>query len=301
MSRRFFMAEIEAGLSKEVFDETQKSIRRDEFLQKMRDGIRRPRYRNKEIPVVAISGGIDSSVVLYHVREVYDKEVRALTVSFGNDKDEVKKAEKVADHFNVALEVIKITRNEMLIELPKILAHYPFPRYNVWPWFLVKQADLGSEPVRLYIGEGGDELFGYADRSYLAGWAGQLVWVWPAWAEACKYYGVELHAPFKEIEVSLSNTMYHRNEDGTRQWTEVDRHEPTTPLKYRNWELPEFSYFKVPDKEILRDIYKGLLPEFILETKSTPPSHGFYKMMDMTEEQLQILAAESWLYAHKWK
>jgi asparagine synthetase B (glutamine-hydrolysing) len=234
------------------------------FLERMDKKIN----RTLEIPVVAISGGIDSCAVLHHVIKRYDSHIWTVTVSFGNALDETDKAQKVVDFYHTHHEIIKITKDEYIKSLPRILKRYPFPRYNVWPWLVIEKIQSRT----LYVGEGGNELFGYADRSYLEGWAGQLVWVWPTWEVPCKVMNVALHAPLKELEASL--------------------------IDYMKWLKPEMNYFKPPHKELMKYIYKGILPEFVLNQESTPPSTAFYEMMGENFEELQIRAAKAWLVGH---
>jgi len=212
-------------------------------------------------PGVCISGGIDSSVILHHVIKDLmggdGSKVNTFTAIFGNDMDEGEKARSVSKYYRTNHTEILVTREEILSLFPFIMRNYPFPRFNVWPWILVKEIMQYSD--HLFIGEGGDELFGYPDRSFFEGWAGQIIWVFPAWETACRFHKVSLHAPFMNIQ-RVVNEFY----------------------------LP-------PNKEILRSSYKGVLPDFIINQGSTPPSHGFYKMMDMSKEELQVRAVRAWL------
>jgi len=216
-------------------------------------------------PAVCISGGIDSSIILYHV--INDlmggiaSPVHTFTATFGNDKDEREKAKRVANYFGTHHFEIDINRQKMISIYNFALKFYPFPRFNLWPWAVIEIIkQMGLQYV--FIGEGGDEIFGYSDRDFLEGWAGQLIYVWPAWKEACDEYDVRLHAPFKEIQ------------DGS---------------------FPIIDFYFPPNKEILREAYKELLPEFIIKQLATPPSHGFYEMMGMTKEELQIAVTHTWL------
>lgn len=219
----------------------------------------------KTCPAVCISGGVDSTVVLYHVvndlMNGIGSNVYTFTVTFGNDYDEGEKAKKVADFYGTIHIEVRITKIEIISWLPFVLQHYPFPRFNIWPWIAIDGIRQWNFP-HLFIGEGSDELFGYPDRSFLEGWAGQLVWVFPSWKIPCDYYGIELHTPFMEIQ---------------------------------NGPSPVTEFYLAPDKELLRKAYCNLLPEFVLKQSSTPPSHGFYKMMGMSKKELQLEAAKAWI------
>jgi len=206
-------------------------------------------------PTVAISGGIDSTVVLHHVCK-YHHNVRTVTVSFGNKYDEDDKAARAAKRYDTQHMRVTISKDRYLEELPNILKHFPFPRYNVWPWFLVEALYTKD----LFIGEGGDELFGYNDRTYLEGWAGQIVWVYPTWEIPCKKMGVKLHAPIKDYPAGAE--WFH------------------------------------PTKATLRKMYEGILPDFVLKQEAHPPSTAFYEMMGESMEDLQAIAAKAWLEGH---
>ena len=219
----------------------------------------------KTIPAVCISGGIDSTVILYHViSDLMDgigSNVCTFTATFGNDEDETDKARRVADYYGTTHKEVLITKMDVLSMLRLILQYYPFPRFNIWPWILINKIKLWNHS-HLFIGEGADELFGYSDRSFLEGWVGQLVWVQPAWKVPCDYFNIKLNMPFMEIQ-----------EDS----------------------IPTLKYYKPPHKEILRYAYRGILPDFVINQMSTSPGIGFYKMMGMSREELQIKVAEAWL------
>ena len=220
-------------------------------------------------PAVCISGGIDSSIVLHHViHDLMDGDasgVHTFIATFGNDQDEKDKAKRVADYYGTVHKEISVSRSDIILMLTIALKRYPFPRFNIWTWNLVREIKKFNLS-HLFIGEGGDELFGYPDRSFLEGWAGQLVWVSPAWEGACDYFDIKLHRPFMEIQ---------------DEWS------------------PVIEYYVPPDKQKMRDGYKNILPDFVIEQASTPPSHGFYKMMGMSKEELQVMATEIWLEVHR--
>lgn len=217
---------------------------------------------NGTLPGVCISGGIDSTVILHHV--VNDlmngdgNSVDTFTVIFGNEYDETEKARRIAKTYGTNHHEILMDKNYLVSMFPEFMKHYDFPRYNIWMWGLMNK--LHSQ--HLFIGEGSDEMFGYSDRSFYQGWADHLIWVMPAWEVAAKYYGISLHCPFKLLE-DVGNIFY----------------------------LP-------PNKQILRDVYTGIIPAFAVQEPKVPPSHGFYKMMGMTKEELRVMACEVWLEVH---
>lgn len=224
---------------------------------------------------ICISGGIDSTAVLEALVASGIKPT-CFVARFNADGDQVNMAQEVADWFRVPLVPVDI--DEFFAFLPTILASYPFPRFNVWPWWVMQRA-FHEGISTIYIGEGSDELFGYPDRSYLHGWAGQLVWVYPVWETSAKQFGIKLRAPWMELEPSL---------------------------EYEKALAPDLTIFKPFNKDVLREAYQGILPEFVLNRPSIPPSGGFYEMlrkevgMEHADEmlfknELQRRAAEAWL------
>lgn len=216
-------------------------------------------------PAISISGGIDSTIVLYHViRDLMGgtgRKVNTYTIVFGDETFERDKARKVSQLFGTNHTEVRIEKSDFLTALPEILKEFPFPRYNVWQHFIVSRAaEIGTK--HFFIGEGANELFGYADRTFLEGWAGQLTWITPSWRTACKRHGMVLHAPFLEIQSSTFFPLLH--------------------------------WYKPPDKEYLKASYRKILPDFVVEQKSNPPAPAFYKMLDMSHEELQWHTARAW-------
>ena len=142
------------------------------------------------------------------------------------------------------------------------LKDYSFPRFNLWEWFLIESAD-DKGLKDFFIGEGSDELFGYSDRGFLDGWAGHLEWVWPSWKVGCDHYGMTLHAPFRELQ------------DFSK--------------------VPVTEFYNPPYKAHLREAYKGIIPDFVVQQPKNPPSHAYYAMMGMTREEIQVEVAKIWL------
>jgi asparagine synthetase B (glutamine-hydrolysing) len=166
--------------------------------------------------------------------------------------------------------------------LPVILKHFPTPQYNLWTWLIFDRAHRDGVSS-MYVGEGSDEIFGYDTRSYLHGWTGQLAFVWPAWLNSAKAFDIHLRAPFMSLEPSLD---------------------------FRKGLPPNTQYFDPFEKKLLRDQYKDILPSFVLNRPSIPPSGPFYALvarelkmvgadLDAIKIALQKEAAKAWLEAHK--
>jgi asparagine synthetase B (glutamine-hydrolysing) len=219
---------------------------------------------------VYISGGIDSSVVLYHVTRKCCN-VRTYTAKFGVSNDETAKAKRVAEYFGTLHTEVLITIEDITHSLPVIMELFDRPRYNIWPYFLARQAFYDEVKV-VYIGEGSDEIFGYPDRGYLEGWAGQLVYVRPTYDLIHEYFNITLKAPFTELHHHLISTT--------------------------NTQSAPLAYFDPPNKSYLRSYYKHLLPDWIVNAPTTPPAFTNYSELGVTKQELQLLAVKSWLEAH---
>jgi asparagine synthase (glutamine-hydrolysing) len=138
-----------------------------------------------DVPLGAfLSGGIDSSTVVYYMSELTDIPVKTFSIGFGDPTyNELPYARLVADTFHTEHheEFLQPDINEMVMHL---VTHFdePFADFSIFPTYLV------SELARRYVtvtlsGDGGDEIFaGY--ETYLAQnidtrWYGRL----PRWVK----------------------------------------------------------------------------------------------------------------------
>jgi len=201
-------------------------------------------------PAVYISGGIDSCIVLHHLREIFDGEIRTYTAKFWNRGDTTDRARSVAEHYgtlHTEVEIVSFVQTlyEVMRDVP-----FPQPRYNIWPYYLARQA--ARDGVKnIYIGEGSDEIFGgYNDRDYLEGWAGQIVYVISTYRLIHDYFKLGLEAPFSDLP-----------------WFDF---------------FPKF--FHPPNKALLREAYTGIIPEEIRQAPGSPPA--FTKYLDIWYQEL---------------
>ena len=111
----------------------------------------------KRKPIVSLSSGIDSTLVLTLLRDLYpDIEIDSMSLSFSESFDESPQAKKLAEHFQTNHHVIKI--ENFLENLPHAISIVGAPFWDLHWYEVVKTAkSLGN---LLISGDGGDELFG---------------------------------------------------------------------------------------------------------------------------------------------
>ena len=227
---------------------------------------------------VFLSGGLDSTIVLHELSRAADPP-RAYTLDFGLGPSYLEPARRVADHYGVEHTLVLLT--DFVERLPEIMAHFHQPRYNVWPWWLAEvAAQDGCKTV--FLGEGADEHFGgYMSKDYLHGWAGHLEYIVKTYEPICAAHGLRLQMPFAQIP-----------------W------ETTRP------------HYCPPEKWALRQAYRDILPDFVIEARKAPPGMTLYEQIwaahmngvlpdyhprDNAEVKagLQYLATRAWLQAHE--
>jgi len=129
-------------------------------LQSMLDGALKSTIDSEkpERVGIAISGGVDSTVVLALTRKLYpNMNIKTLCVTFGNDKNELADAQHVAemfvtDHHDLSVE-------NPIQELPKQIAILGVPRWNTYTYYIFEYFQRNKVNV-LLTGDGGDEMFG---------------------------------------------------------------------------------------------------------------------------------------------
>jgi len=106
---------------------------------------------------LALSGGVDSTLVLALIRKKYPKiSIEAISIKFADSLDETETASKVAEHFDANHSVIFL--ENFLLELPKAISIINRPFWDLHWYHIVKKANSISK--YLVSGDGGDELFG---------------------------------------------------------------------------------------------------------------------------------------------
>ncbi len=230
-----------------------------------------PKYK----PAVYISGGLDSTILLHHLTEKCSGDIYTYTCKFGMDGDEHEDARRVADHYKTVHREVQV--EDFVLKLPEILVGFERPRYNVWVWYMVREAWRDGRKTG-YGADGADEHFGgYVDRGYIEAWASHLVYIRPTYEDLHKKFNMDLEFPYGEID-----------------WKET------------------LQYYKPPQKHFLREAYRDLIPNFVIDRGKTPPPFVDYfqlwnkeiknyfpdyvpKSIEDIKVVLQSLATEAWL------
>lgn len=201
-------------------------------------------------PAVLISGGLDSCIVLHHLREKTEEKIHTYHIQLpGEDEDRL--AERIAEHYETIHRSVKISN--FISILKKLQKHLDRPRWNIWPYWGYKAAEEnGCENV--YIGEGLDEHFGgywYKPKvSYQEYWSSTLEWSIPTHRQIAELLSLNLHIPYLTLNIEYTKPFW----DGEHG-----------------------------DKKILRSIYSAYtsLPSFVLEQKKNPGRIDFLKLWDV--------------------
>ena len=106
---------------------------------------------------VALSGGVDSTLVLSLIRKVKpDLNIQAVSIKFADSVDETNDASKIAETFNAEHHIVHL--ENYLSELPKAISMIKMPFWDLHWYYVVKKSQSLSKV--LISGDGGDELFG---------------------------------------------------------------------------------------------------------------------------------------------
>lgn len=194
-------------------------------------------------PAVYLSGGLDSTILIHHLREKYEGEIYTYTARFDVDGDEVIWARMVAEHYHTNHK--EVFCSNWIDKLPEIQKGLTHPRYNIWCYFLATMAKKDGRK-NIYIGEGADEHFGgYDQKSYLKAWGDHYTYIRDMFDEIHSKFDLITHYPFDEL----------------------------------NWK-DTIKYYTPPNKYYLRDAYSGILPNFIIEgrNKIAPAFTNYWQM-----------------------
>ena len=108
-----------------------------------------------------LSGGIDSSLIAAMMQKNSTKKIKTFTVGF-NEKnyDESLYAKKIANHLKTDHHEIKVSINDMILNIKKIIDNFdePFADSSALPTELI--SSFASKKTKVILsGDGGDEIF----------------------------------------------------------------------------------------------------------------------------------------------
>ena len=196
-------------------------------------------------PCVNISGGIDSTVLLHHLVEQTDEPVHTYTLGFDGDENEYDYARNVAEHYGTVHH--EVTVSNMLSRYADILKDFPYPHFNLWPWWVAQQQNH-DQMIHCYIAEGGDEHFGgywyKPRRPYVEHWQGFYTYVLPTYQAIYDHWCLKLMVPFHPNNLSWDATYPYYDDDH--------------------------------NKRFLRSAYRKLLPPFVINRKKCPGRFDYW-------------------------
>ena len=221
-----------------------------------------------DLPVAVLLGGIDSGIILSQAVK-FHKHITAYTIGRNDDVEDVKFARKLCSELQVPLKVLYTNEQEILSVLPKVIqcveSFEPnHIRGGTFSYLLARQISRDGFRITL-CGEGADELFaGYSEFVF---WHKQkrtntiikkrLTFVKELYKTQLKRvdrtsmaFTIETRIPFLDLELagfalSLPPKFLLQTKDG-----------------------------KVIDKFILREAFKGELPDYALTQKKRVLSAG---------------------------
>lgn len=122
------------------------------------------RRRVSDVPIGAfLSGGLDSSIIVYHLASVSSSPLHTFSVGYAGTKtnDETAFARIVSKRFDTDHYEIVLTQDDVIRSIPNILDHLgePVGDNSIIPTSLISQFAAQHVTVAL-SGDGGDELFG---------------------------------------------------------------------------------------------------------------------------------------------
>ncbi len=118
-----------------------------------------------ERPAIALSGGIDSSVIAYYLKQ-YNPKATAFTMCL-DDQIPVDESKEITKHINMKHIIKKVEINKQKIDdiLDDIFTfYYPFDKGSLVPNYILFNLLKKENYDGVFFGDGADELFGGYDR-----------------------------------------------------------------------------------------------------------------------------------------
>lgn len=190
-------------------------------------------------PAVFISGGLDSTILLHHLAQKVKDPIHTFTHYWGTEEDETEQARAISEHYGTIHHELKI---ENIIESYREIIQFverPHRFAFYWLFLYAKVQEIGCMTV--YVGEGLDEHFGgYWYKPELSPqeyWSGISEYAIPTHQFMSVIYGLHLQIPFLRLPLEITLPFYDK--------------------RYRN-------------KTILRNIYRGIVPDCVIDSMKYP-------------------------------
>ena len=212
-------------------------------LRKMIDAVIVPEH----LIGVYISGGLDSTILLHHLREKTDEAIYTYTFGFPDSNNEFEYAKKVSEFYDTKHREIMITN--LLDILSEVLKYCERPRFNLWIYVLAKKA-YEDRRKNCYVAEACDENFGgyynKLTKSYLELWSDFWIWIKPSWEIVHRIFNINIHFPFAQLDFIKTYPYWDREQLKTK----------------------------------LREAYEGIIPSFVLERKKQAGSPNWFSLWE---------------------
>jgi asparagine synthase (glutamine-hydrolysing) len=117
-----------------------------------------------DVPIgIALSGGIDSSIIAAYASKYYSGKLTAFTVGYEGrpESDERSAAKKIAEHLDLPFHEIELNNNDFVSNFPKMctLTDDPIGDISAFGYYSVSKAAKERNIPVLLQGQGGDEFF----------------------------------------------------------------------------------------------------------------------------------------------
>lgn len=124
------------------------------------------RRMRSDVPLgVSLSGGIDSTTLLYYIQQ-QQKPIKTFSATFpGFEKDEARYIDLLTDKFEIISSKIIPQADDLIRDFEKLLYHHeePFPSSSIYAQYSVYQLAKENNIKVLIDGQGADEIFaGYS-------------------------------------------------------------------------------------------------------------------------------------------
>ena len=300
-----------------------KYLKRNESISLLKTTLKQAVLRRlmSDVPLgVALSGGLDCSIITGILSKAVKEPIKTFTVGFGSELDEFKEAKIVAEHCKTEHTEIHSSFDDLTKNINKIVWHYegPFARPAVLSNFILGR-EIQKHIKVAYCGEGGDELFaGYNRYDIFSRNKGTIRDTsWGVFNDIKMFKNIKVQNVLKE-KISLNLALLHdiAFQIPGCQTRRVDRmtmaHSTEFRFPYLDNEVIDLSlrikgdlkYRPNAKKYILQLVAKDYLPTSVVKRKKFPfgvPMHEYFQkeFIDYSSSILQNPSIKHYLNIKK--